>query len=201
MQISRVPSRTVIHEIRPMISIAIRGALIFAVIVFIKIIFAPFCLTVKSFIRMLALFFHAALRAICHGAGGIEHEDGRGFAGVLLGLLQDDFQRDIIRVVTRFRCSLVDTFDAIGQLRSRSALLPLLLVVVFTDHDIGILRRGLAVPFCRQRDGREQADGQDQRQQQGYDSFHHFFFSPYVWFNFFVFFFRFSMCNGRGAGV
>ena len=52
-----------------------------------------------------------------------------------------------------------------------------------------------------QRYRREQTDGQDQRQQQGYDSFHHFFFSPYVWFNFFVFFFRFSMCNGRGAGV
>ena len=112
MQISRVPSRTVTQQ---MISIAIRGALIFAVIVFIKIIFAHFCLTVKSFIRMLALFFRAALRAICHRAGGVEHQDGRGFAGVLLGLLQDDFQRDFICVVTRFRCSLVDTFDASGQ--------------------------------------------------------------------------------------
>ena len=71
--------------------------------------------TVKLCIVMYTVTFYAALRAICHRARGVEHQDGRGFAGVLLGLLQDDFQRDFICVVTRFRCSLVDTFDASGQ--------------------------------------------------------------------------------------
>lgn len=150
---------------------------------------------------MLAVFFWfcAALRAICHRAGGVEHEDGRGFAGVLLGLLQDNLQRDFVLILLtlNFFCGLGDSFDALRLIRLiRSYRRP---VAIFTDtagHDV-VIRR---LP-CRQRYRREQADCQDQRQQQGYDSFHHFFFSPYVWFIFFVFFFRFSMCNGRGAGV
>ena len=194
MLIIRVISATIIGTFELFFSILVCG--------FIVILIIAVRCTVKLYIVMHTVTFYAALRAICHRDGGVEHQDGRGFAGVLLGLLQDDLKRDFVLVIVRSRFrGLGDSFDAIGQRRSRSARLPLVLVVVFTDHDFGIRRRGLAVPFCRQRYRREQADGQDQRQQQGYDSFHHFFFSPYVWFNFFVFFFRFSMCNGRGAGV
>ena len=59
------------------------------------------------------------------------------------------------------------------------------------------LRRG------SQRYRREQADGQDQRQQQGYDSFPHFFFSPSCMVQFFCFllsFFYVQRPGGRGLG-
>ena len=151
---------------------------------------------------MLAVFFWfcAALRAICHRAGGVEHQDGRSFAGVLLGLLQDDLKRDfvLVSVRSRFR-GLGDSFNASRQRALvEGSLFPgrTFIVAIF---DVATRTCSGSIPLSSQRYRREQADGQDQRQQQGYDSFHHFFFSPYVWFNFFVFFFRFSMCNGRGG--
>ena len=182
------------------VPITIIGFLIFAFVVFIIIISVLFYLTVKSFIRMLAIFFLAAFRAICHRAGGIQNQHRRSFAGALLGLLQDDLQRDFIRIIGCSGSSFGNFLDAIRQILSKLTLYPFFIAIIIAIFDVTCTCSG-SLPHSSQRDGREQADGQDQRQQQGYDSFHHFFFSPYVWFNFFVFFFRFSMCNGRGAGV
>ena len=188
------------------LSITIIGTfeLFFSILVcgFIIILTLAVRCTVKLYIVMHTVIFCTALRAICHRAGGVEHQDGRGFAGVLLGLLQDDFQLDfvLVRVRGRFR-GLGDRFNASRQLALvEGSLFPgrTFIVAIF---DVATRTCSGSIPVGSQRYRREQTDGQDQRQQQGYDSFHHFFFSPYVWFNFFVFFFRFSMCNGRGAGV
>ena len=139
-----------------------------------------------------------------HGAGMVQYQHSCRGTGFLLRfrLLQDNLQRDfvLVRVRGRFR-GLGDRFNASRQLALvEGSLFPDRSFIVAVFDVTGTCSRSLAA-VGSQRYRREQADGQDQRQQQGYDSFHHFFFSPYVWFNFFVFFFRFSMCNGRGAGV
>ena len=196
MVLSRVISITIIGTFELFSSFLVCG--------FIIIFSRAVRCTIKLYIVMHTVFFWfcAALRAICHGAGGVEHQDGRGFARVLLGLLQDDLKRDfvLVKVRGRFR-GLGDRFNASRQRALvEGSLFPgrTFIVAIF---DVATRTCNGSIPLSSQRYRREQADGQDQRQQQGYDSFHHFFFSPYVWFNFFVFFFRFSMCNGRGAEV
>ena len=149
-------------------------------------------------------FSTIAVRTSVHGAGMIQYQHSCCGTGFLLrfGLLQDDFQLDfvLVKVRGRFR-GLGDRFNASRQRALvEGSLFPGRTFIVAVFDVTGTCSRSLAA-LGSQRYRREQADGQDQRQQQGYDSFPHFFFSPYVWFNFFVFFFRFSMCNGRGAGV
>ena len=140
-----------------------------------------------------------------HGARMIQYQHSCRRTGVLLRfrLLQDNLQRDFVLILLtlNFFCGLGDRYNASRQRALlEGSLFPgrTFIVAIF---DVATRTCSGSIPLGSQRYRREQADGQDQRQQQGYDSFHHFFFSPYVWFNFFVFFFRFSMCNGRGAGV
>ena len=164
------------------------------------IIFTTFCVIIIA-TRICGTF---TVCASIHGAGMVQYQHSCRRTGVLLRfrLLQDNLQRDfvLVRVRGRFR-GLGDRFNASRQLALvEGSLFPgrIFIVAIF---DVATRTCSGSIPVGSQRYRREQTDGQDQRQQQGYDSFHHFFFSPYVWFNFFVFFFRFSMCNGRGAGV
>ena len=164
----------------------------------------PVVLTALCMVIVPISFATITVRTSVHGAGMIQYQHSCCGTGFLLrfSLLQDDFQLDfvLVRVRGRFR-GLGDRFNASRQRALvEGSLFPgrTFIVAIF---DVATRTCNGSLPLSSQRYRREQADGQDQRQQQGYDSFHHFFFSPYVWFNFFVFFFRFSMCNGRGAGV
>ena len=164
----------------------------------------PAVLTAPCMVIVPTIFATITVRTSVHGAGMVQYQHSCCGTGFLLrfSLLQDNLQRDfvLVRVRGRFR-GLGDRFNASRQLALvEGSLFPDRTFIVAVFDVTGTCSRSLAA-LGSQRYRREQADGQDQRQQQGYDSFHHFFFSPYVWFNFFVFFFRFSMCNGRGAGV
>ena len=181
----------VLYRLRRGVHTGLRGGnfpLMLAAI-FVDIITPPFFATI-------------AVRTSVHGAGMIQYQHSCCGTGFLLrfGLLQDDFQLDfvLVGVRSRFR-GLGDRFNASRQRALvEGSLFPGRTFIVAVFDVTGTCSRSLAA-LGSQRYRREQADGQDQRQQQGYDSFHHFFFSPSCMVQFFCV--RGSMCNGRGAGV
>ena len=166
------------------------------------IIFTTFCVIIIA-TRICGTF---TVCASIHGAGMVQYQHSCRRTGVLLRfrLLQDNLQRDfvLVRVRGRFR-GLGDRFNASRQLALvEGSLFPgrIFIVAIF---DVATRTCSGSIPVGSQRYRREQADGQDQRQQQGYDSFHHFFFSPSCMVQFFCFllsFFYVQRPGGRGLG-
>ena len=199
--ITRVPPSTTVARAQKMVTITIRYSYIFAVfnnIVAIGIMNIE--RNVVGVVRLVAAPILPTFRAPVHRARAVKNQRRRCGPGLRLGsLLQDNLQRDfvLVRVRSRFR-GLGDSLHAGDCRLLKFAFCPLIVIIIVAVYDIGWCSVRARLP-CRQRYRREQADGQDQRQQQGYDSFHHFFFSPS-----FLFHFCYScICTaraGRGPG-
>ena len=142
-------------------------------------------------------------KRIIHGAGDVQNQHDIDRNCFLLDLERIGnicFHGKIVFPIRTLGNALFDMNRVVSRL-----VLDRLLRIPSHLHSAAGDRAGRAavqgqVPLGSQRYRREQADGQDQRQQQGYDSFRHFFFSPSCMVQFFCFFtFGFFLCATAGG--